>query len=342
MKFFFILTLWTSISFAGIRDVGNGGVGVLIDDQPYLLDLYEAGITKPSFDKNFKPLPQFSQRVQDLHFLTREEKLLLALKLTEFEKISPLTANSLALGLPMFTWRLLDQNLVEIPERSPIDLKPLKAVQLANRFGSTIRFNQKYWNLMDAGNRVALVLHELFYAYAPLVPLEDGTEEQQSAPIREMVGYVFSSELSSRGSDGFESFASTPRRISKIISNSEVEYMGPLFEASSKEFFGFINLFENGGDDRWVFCANLKAALASSKTRATSGEVHFPTRTANVQFAEYVSPTGSQKRLVLVENPEDHRLMKVGGFSFNRSNENSCKQWVENKIREIRAIPSLN
>jgi hypothetical protein len=341
MKIFLALMLWSLSGFAGVRDVGNGGAGVLINNTPYLLDLYEAGITSPAFDKNLKPLPQFTQRTQKMSFLTHEEQTLLALKLTELEKISPLTANKLALGLEMFLWRLTDHSLVEIPERSPIDLTPLQVVQLANRFGSTVRLSQKYWNLMDSGNRLALILHELFYAYEPLVDLQDGTYEQQSAPVREIVGYVFSPELTLRGSAGFENFASTPRRVSKILSSSEVEYMGPVFIASSKEFHGFINLFQTGGDDRWVFCANLNAALASSKKGTTTGEVHFPTRIAKVRFTDYHSPTGMQKKLNLMEDPSDYRTIAVGSFSFSRTTQNSCKQWVENKVREIRAIPDL-
>lgn len=341
MKFFFFFALWSLNSFAGIRDVGNGGAGVLLNNTPYLLDLYEAGMTTPAFNKNLKPSPQYSDRAQKMDFLTADEKLLLSLKLTELEKISPLTANSLALGLEMFLWRLTDQSLVEIPERSPIDLTPLTVVQLANRFGSTIRLSQKYWNQMDSGNRVALILHELFYAYAELVALDDGTYEQQSAPVRAVVGYVFSPELTSRGPAGFESFASTPRRASKIVSSKEIEYMGPVFEASSKEFFGYINLFEIGGADRWVFCANLGAALSSSKKGKTAGIVRFPTRIATVQFADYVSPTGLQKRLMLAEDPSDYRMIVTGRFSFDKSNENTCKQWIEAKAREIRAIPAL-
>lgn len=341
MKFFLALMFLGSISYAGIRDVGNGGAGVLVNDKPYLLDLYEAGMTAPYFNTRLKGLPQYDQRIQKLAFLSTVEKRLLSQKLTELERISPLLANQLTVGLEIFVWRLLDQDLVEIPERSPIDLTPLKVVQLANRFGSTIRISQKYWLQMDSGNRVALVLHELLYAYADLTPVGKNTFEQQSAPVREIVGYVFSPELSLRGAQGFESFSSIPRRNSKILGRFALEYVGATFDARSDLFYGVVNLFTNGGDDRWVFCNNLEVALDSSRKGATSGIVNYNTQMATVSFEDYNSPTGMQKKLKLAEEPGTYREFTFATFNFNTKNAGSCPAWVEETVRKIRALPSL-
>lgn len=341
MKFFLALMFAASFSYAGIRDVGNGGTGVLINNKPFLLDLYEAGMTAPSFNEKLLPLKQFEQRALKLAFLSKAEQRLLSLKLTELARISPLVANEMALGLEMFVWRLLDQNLVEIPERSPIDLTPLKVVQLANRFGSTIRISQKYWQQMDSGNRVALVMHELFYAYADLVPLGEDIYEQQSAPVREIVGYIFSPELSLRGAAGFESFTSIPRRNSKILTSSTLEYTGPVFYALSIEFYGYVSLFTVSDDDRWVFCNNLEVAVDSAKKGTTTGVLSYPTRLGTVKFEDYKSPTGMQKKLTLVEAQETYREIQVGTFSFNKSTVAKCPSWVEETVRQIRALPAL-
>lgn len=341
MKFFLALMFLGSFSYAGIRDVGNGGVGVLVDEKPYLLDLYEAGMMAPYFATGLKPLPAYEQRAQMMTILSPSEKLLLSQKLTELEHISPLVANELALGLEMFVWRLLAQDLVEIPERSPIDLKPLKVVQLANRFGSTIRISQKYWQQMDPGNRVALVIHELFYAFAELVPLENNTFEQQSAPVREIVGYVFSPELTQRGVSGFETFTSIPRRNSKILASSALEFIGPAFNFASDVFYGSVNLFTTADDDRWVFCNNLAAGLNSSKKDTTTGTISYSSRKGTVVFEDYQSPTGMQKKLNLSEPPATFREILFGAFTFDRSNLKTCDAWIEKTVQQIRALPAL-
>lgn len=341
MKYLIAIFFMTTFAHAGVREVGNGGVGVLLNEKPYLLDLYEAGILDPSVGKSITPLPEYDKRVQQMAILDPAEKRLLGQKLTELGHISPLIANGVVLGLNMFMWRLVDHNLVEIPERSPIDLTPLKVVQLANRFGATIRINKDLWSQMDSGNKVALVLHELFYAFAEPIALGDGTNEQESAPVRELIGYIFSPEFATRGIPGFENFTATPRRISRILSDSTIEYIGPRFYASSKEFSGEINMF-TPDQDRWVFCTNLKAFLRSSGKDTTTGTVSYSTLVAKVTFEDYFSPTGMQKKLTLLDSGiAVWRKIQVGTFTFSKNTVNTCDIWVEKKIQEIRALPAL-
>lgn len=182
--------LVSATSFAGVRDIGNGGAGVMVDGKPILLDLFEMGLSTGYIQKQLVPLDEFMSSVQMVTALSVDEQIILAQKLTEIDAISPRLALLLATALGEYSWSVIDVNLNVIPEKSPLNVE---TVQLANRLGSVIRIQKSYWDLMDSANRVALVLHEVAYAYAPVTLVGAGISTQDSLPVRELIGVLFMS-----------------------------------------------------------------------------------------------------------------------------------------------------
>jgi hypothetical protein len=169
----------------------------MVDGKPVLLDLYEMGLTNGFIETQIQPIDSYVVAAQVVNALTVEEQLLLAQKLTEIHLISPRAALFLSRGLQEFAWQILDVDLNVIDEQSPLKIE---TVQLANRLGSIIRLQKSYWDKMSPTNRVALVLHEVVYAYAPvvLIPRDFDADfdqgfiyEQDSVPVREFIGILF-------------------------------------------------------------------------------------------------------------------------------------------------------
>jgi hypothetical protein len=209
---FLVLGLLISVSAnSAVRDIGNGGAGVMINGKPILLDLYEMGFTVGFIEKQLAPLDFYMDAAQVVTALSVDEQVILAQKLTEIHNVSPRLALFLAGALSEYIWTVIDVNLNVIPEVSPLNIE---TVQLANRLGSVVRFQKSYWDLMDSANHVALVLHEVAYAYAPVVLVsgrfqpdfgvvhsdggvaaENATgliSKQDSIPVRELIGVLFS------------------------------------------------------------------------------------------------------------------------------------------------------
>jgi hypothetical protein len=208
---FLILGLLVSLNaYSGVRDIGNGGAGVMVNGKPVLLDLYEMGLTSGFIEKQLASADEYMTAAQAVTALTVNEQIILAKKLTEIHNVSPRLAIFLALALREYVWAVIDVNLNVIPEASPLNIQ---TVQLANRLGSVIRLQKSYWDMMDESNRIALVLHEVAYAYAPVnllnaefhpdggvVPTDGAAAiekarnlvfKQDSIPVRELIGILF-------------------------------------------------------------------------------------------------------------------------------------------------------
>lgn len=247
--------LMTFSAFAGVRDVGNPGKGVFVDEKLVLLDLYEAGVLNPTIDRTVIPAAVYLARAQRLSFLTQEEAMLLAIKLTELRTLSPFLADSMAVGSNLYVWRLLEQKLVNIRERSPVAL-PGKSVQLATRLGGMIRISREAWEQLSAENRVALVIHELLMALSPSMFERKIAMDTDSFRVRQIVGYLFMPELKNRGVDGFETFSGIRSELSKIVDENmilKVSDISAVYETELERIYfnilGLNNLFE-----KEVFC----------------------------------------------------------------------------------------
>lgn len=334
MKFILAIFLISSLAHAGIRDVGNGGRGVLIDDKPYLLDLYEAGVLAPEIDFNLKSFDPYTAALNDFTILNTAEKEILVKKLTEIRLYSPIIADQLVAGLHMYVWKVLDQKLVEIPEQSPI-ISPYKQVQLANRLDFAIRLNKFYWDRLDSVNKVALVLHEIFYAYAPTIVVAPGVEEQQSFSARSLVGYVFSPDMKLRGRKGFQSVSDVPWAPSRVLVDNNLELLKSTLEFEVDHVtYGVIG----SEDETQSICSQAERALGKRGRDTVKITLSYATVFVSVSFVDYLSPTGQQKRLEMEESMGTYKLYPVTTMDLTRATAGKCASWMKNQVRSLLSV----
>lgn len=191
---------------------GHGGYGVLLEGKPYLLDLVENGVEHdPYFNLEIK-LNQamkndLSYALYNLN-LSTEELNLLVRKLTEIENESPILAFTYFAAIKLYTWKLINQDLVNSPDfSSVVRVDNRELVSLANRKEQYVRINGKLWKELDAGNKVALIFHEMTYAFISDEIDEENAEPAtvvaQSAKARDITGYLFSIDFKIKGIRGF-------------------------------------------------------------------------------------------------------------------------------------------
>lgn len=209
MTLILLLSVFSIPTSYASKEVGNGGNGLLMNGVPVVLDLVEAGVdTAPFFDDSIeinhalllelkKGLPQFP-----------ETHKLMARKLSEIEKISPPIAWALAESFRLFNIRVVNETLVNIhDDDSVVDYDPSVMVQLAIRRGTSIFLNGTWWPKMQPEQKVALLLHEMVYAFQNTVKKKVGndTEDVQlSTPARAITGLFFTSEFPTLGADGLK------------------------------------------------------------------------------------------------------------------------------------------
>ncbi|WP_413288828.1 hypothetical protein [Bdellovibrio sp. HCB337] len=333
MKIILALLFVSSLAQAGIRDVGNGGRGVLINDKPYLLDLYEVGVLAPEIDYSLKSHPSYAKALQGLSILNAVETEMLAKKLSEIRTYSPVVADRLAAGISMYMWRVLDQELVEIPEASPI-VSPYKQVQLANRLDFTIRLNKKYWDRLDSVNKVALVIHEIFYAYSETVEVTPGIEEQVSIPVRALVGYVFSPELKIRGRDGLANVSGISWAPARLRQDGNIELLRPGLDfIAEKVTFGNVSA---SGDEKYIAsqCSQVEKRLKRIGRSEIKFTLSYGTALASISFVDYTSPSGPQKKLEYDEPIGTQKYYPFAEITFNRGNIETCSAWIKSQVQK--------
>ncbi|MGZ3775940.1 MAG: hypothetical protein ACXVCN_19655 [Bdellovibrio sp.] len=200
-----ILLLINISAFAGPRIVGNGGVGIVIDNKVYMLDLYERGVHQNAY---------YNDTITSRSWV--EDKLRRAFQLTNLsdvplkkaaKKISEVLAQNYFAGsmvvkaIEALDWRLIDSELVTLEDtESPI---AGNLVQIAVRQKNIVFINKNLWDKMDADNKLALIIHEAFYFWSQTDTLytnEGRRYEKQSAPeTRSITGLLFSPRFAFEG-----------------------------------------------------------------------------------------------------------------------------------------------
>ncbi|WP_413291221.1 hypothetical protein [Bdellovibrio sp. HCB337] len=328
-------------TFAAVRDIGNGGAGVLVNGEPVLFDLYEIGVEKPEIDEVVVPLPLYVERASRMDILTEREARLLAIKLTEIREVSPKFADYLVLALNQYIWRLVDQPLKPIEEETPVEIDA-EVVQLANRLGTIIRIQSGYWGKMSEANKVALVLHEVIYGLAPATYMANGSglQVQDGPKVRQIVGYIFLPELKKRGVDGFFSYTGISWELSRIVGEGVVEKVVSTLMVESTEVadsnFYRREVFMNGpvyANEDKKFCALVEKNLTSPSGRV-QGHFFYLSHQAILRFEGFDSPSGRQQFLQedSLHMVEDHI---TGSFLFSIDNINGCKEAVLQNVRAV-------
>jgi hypothetical protein len=150
---------------------------------------------------------------------------LTAKKLAELKKIAPLAAASLKVAFSTYDFRLVSSELINVQdEDSPLGYDPALLVQLAVRKGYAIFIDRNLWGQLGPKNQVALLFHEMIYAFQPIEPTEillgyDETGKaifqkatgQSSQKARALTGYLFTEKLSLKGTKGLAPLALSNR-----------------------------------------------------------------------------------------------------------------------------------
>ena len=206
-KIFAMIVLFCQLTYAapGGDVIGNGGDGVVINGQLYLLDLVEFGnFRAPYFDPSSQASASDIEQLNVLEDIPVDRDLI-ARKIAEIRKQSPLLAEVLLQGIRMYSWHLAAYELIDVGDENTVVNLP--RTQIAVRSRKTILVSETEVTRLDAANRVALVFHEAIYALIrpKKITGEKGSfEYQQSSVAREINSYIFSKKLSSRGLEGLE------------------------------------------------------------------------------------------------------------------------------------------
>ena len=218
-----LLTLNAAHAAPGGDVIGNGGDGVVIEGQLYLLDLVEFGNFKlPYFDPNSRAESSDLAVLKSISHLPVDHSLL-ARKIGEIRALSPLLADSLLQAIRMYTWRLVSYELVDVGDENTVVNLPRTQIAIRSRKAIMI-FENELLRLNDA-NRVALILHEMIYAMITPVKTRAASrlEYQQSSVAREINSYLFTESLRSEGHAGLRKLFS--------IGSSDRTYL-PLYDDS--------------------------------------------------------------------------------------------------------------
>lgn len=179
-------------SSAAPTEVTNGGVGVMMGGQPFLLDLVEVGYEKdPFFDQSISPPIRLEGVLKEILPHPSFPHELIARKLAEIDRIDPSTALLFLKTMELFNWRIVKGPFISLKDHRPvIDPAHYPYVTIAARGEKTIFLDRDFWEMMTPGNRAALVFHEVIYALAPPV-----NNEQPIAPVQELTGWLFTPDI---------------------------------------------------------------------------------------------------------------------------------------------------
>ena len=178
--------------------VGNGGDGVELNGQLYLRDLWSLGLEGSAFVgtaiDSKQPLPPDSSSIS---FVYPQD--LLTRKIADLNRACPGVGDYVLGSIKSYAWVLEDFPLTPIQDSDdPLLLPPgARLVQIANRFGNTIRIHAASFARLDDVNKVALIIHEAVYSL--ITPISsarlpaDGTFAQPSYIARAITGSFFNS-----------------------------------------------------------------------------------------------------------------------------------------------------
>ena len=231
-------------AFAGAKVVGNGGGGVRLGNGSIaVLDLVEAGAEQnPFFNPTIGENPIYSARIKAaLANIPDVPVTLISRKLQEIAAYDRGLALALIEVMELYNWRMIDLSLVHIcDEDTVLNIDPAMQVQLAARSEKSIRLDSQLWKQLDANNKTALILHEVVYALA---------STQLSADAREIVGYVFTQDMASKGRKRFSQIVAEILPKTKGVLREHADHQGFDFGPQIIFFRDDLNVFFGGAGD---------------------------------------------------------------------------------------------
>ncbi len=175
--FIFILNLLLALNVyasegGGGVTAGGGGGGVVVGESAYLYDLFVAGFHLKPYFFSQKLEPNLTEQLKSFSsfsFLTQEEVRLLKLKLQDIVLVDPVLGAAVIKAMMSLNWSMPDVSLLktaDMVDKTVIAPAP-EVIPLAVRQGAAVYLHNDHWRQMNAGNRVALLIHEVLAALAP-------------------------------------------------------------------------------------------------------------------------------------------------------------------------------
>lgn len=186
-----IALLLCSQSWADTLRVGSGGEGVFHDGKLRLRDLVDLGVGKKAYFGDVADFFYIS-RLKNSELPEGVDKKRLAIKLTDFDALSPHLGDYLMDILDAYQWAFTEEDLALLPERETIH-DSIKRIPIANRYLERIVIHRASWNELSPDDRIALLIHEAVYALLrPVCGLGSENVCVQSAKrARDIVAFSF-------------------------------------------------------------------------------------------------------------------------------------------------------
>lgn len=237
-KLALILIVFSSLAFAKGGDQSHGGDGWLDDNgKPWLYDLKEGNIhLNPYFSKDSSVDLFMAQKITlALPFIDLNTAKLFTKKLDELNTLNPDLATAVKIAVEKYQWYASD-TLLDIKDEGPVlNIPSERQVQLAARIGTEIFIDHKWWKLLTPENKVALLFHEVLYAWIdPEYFFEDGIryEQQSSKKVRSLVRVLFSSKISRM----------TPEELKFLLLDLNFPKLDQLGEFSKRSVLNFLEV----------------------------------------------------------------------------------------------------
>ena len=268
---FFLILSMSASAWSKPNVIGNGGHGILVSNQIFLLDLVECNChLKPYFGDTSISDSRLINTLSGI--FTPEVITLLQRKIYDISKFDKILAESVIVSLQKLRWSISDTHLLLIDVDTVV---AGKLVQAAVRTNDLVTISSKVWNQLDSENKAALIIHEVIYTTAKII---DG--KKPSFKIRLLTGLLFSHDFPKLSKKEFyENFSSY------FTTEQELKIDYAVFEnidrANSFNQFAFNPFLRINNDLQWPLSGRTQFELEEivcnefQKTKFVDIRLHF-------------------------------------------------------------------
>jgi hypothetical protein len=218
--------------------VGNGGVGVGINNKIYMLDLVEYGIQdQPYFGKK-TPIGGIRETLTSIFADTNLTNIPLdnfEQKISDVMNVDYFMARTMLEAMKGLDWRLVDSSLIRLNDENTV-LNPQNIEQVAIRVGLVVYIDKSLWSKLNDANKVVLLIHETLFAMANVD--QYAKVKSQSAPdTRQHTGLFFTKAFVEKGYP-----AKYSNKSFIFFRGANASYEKTLFLKKSDQTFGDMEL----------------------------------------------------------------------------------------------------
>jgi len=199
-----IFILFPFFAQAGGFFVGNGGDLIRVNNKYCLVDLFiDGNCRRPGIGKDIDPdLAQFAKsRIGSVQLLKLPSSLIFR-KATDLEKSASGLGVLILEAISQYQWQLVGGDFkAETGSSQKTDMERGEIISVAVRRGHRVYLREAYWNLLNAEQKIALVIHEMISAIMLPEPVPNSHKKQLDVDLeknRKLVARLFESTEESR------------------------------------------------------------------------------------------------------------------------------------------------